>query len=334
MGKKIFVVKQGGIGDVILATPILAELKNQYPDCWITLMVFQNAVDVVTGLSFIDEVFTYNKEKDSIWKLYRKMRGNDMAVFLDLSYRPAMVAALARIPVRIGIEHKRKFWLTHKIKWQEYMDHIYEPYVFGDILKESIGLNIPREKLNKLYIAEADGTDKGKLWEKLQRGNIHEGDRYVVCSPVTAFFLKNWPLERWNELFIRIYREYGMPSVIFGGGKLAFNWNKEAVVDLWGQLNLRQTGELIKNAVMLVNSCSMPIHMASAVDTPCVVLYGYGDPARWAPRNNCTTIKTDLACSPCDGYHGSTCQDPICMKRMSVEEVFGCCRKVLANIEK
>ena len=331
MGKKIFVVKQGGIGDVILATPILAELKNQYPDCWITLMVFQNAVDVVTGLSFIDEVFTYNKEKDSIWKLYRKMRGNDMAVFLDLSYRPAMVAALARIPVRIGIEHKRKFWLTHKIKWQEYMDHIYEPYVFGDILKESIGLDIPREKLNQLYIASADETDREKLWEKLQPGNIHKGDSYVVCSPVTAFFLKNWPLGRWNELFIRIYREYGLKSVIFGSGNLDFNWDKKSVVNLWGQLNLRQVGELIRNAKLLVNSCSMPIHMASAVETPCVVLYGYTDSNRWAPRTKCEIISANIACSPCDGNHAVACQDPICMNKITVEEVFVGCNKLLRN---
>ena len=55
--KKIFVVKQGGIGDVIIATPILAELKKLYPDSYLTLMVFPNAVDLVAGLPFIDEVY-------------------------------------------------------------------------------------------------------------------------------------------------------------------------------------------------------------------------------------------------------------------------------------
>lgn len=50
MRKKIFVTKQGGIGDVILATPILSELKKQYPDSYITLMIFSNAYDIVKGL--------------------------------------------------------------------------------------------------------------------------------------------------------------------------------------------------------------------------------------------------------------------------------------------
>ncbi len=335
MGKRIFVVKQGGIGDVILATPVLAELKKIYPDCYLTLMVFRNAVDVVSGLPFVDEVFTYDKRRDSIRILWKKMRGNDMAIFLDLSYRPAMVAALARIPVRIGLEHKRKFWLTHRIVWREYMDHIYEPYVFGDILKESIGLDIPRENLDKLYITEASPTDKADLQEKLKAfGNLQTGDRYIACSPITAFYLKNWPLERWNELFCRIYREYGFKAVVFGGGELDFAWDEDAVVNLWGKLNLRQVGELIRNAVLLVNSCSMPVHMASALGTPSVVLYGFGDPERWAPREKCEIVNLNLSCSPCDGYHGTTCTDPKCMKEMPVDLVWQACRRQIARQEK
>jgi len=333
MNKNIFVVKQGGIGDVILATPILAELKHLYSDSWITLMVFQNAVDVVKGLPFIDDVFAYNKKTDSIWKMYRKMRGNDIAIFLDLSYRPAMVAAMARIPVRVGIEHKRKFWLTHAIEWQEYMDHTYEPYVFGDILKFSLGIDIPRERLEKIYISSATDREKDDLQQKLRHGSIQQDDSYVVCSPVTAFFLKNWPLERWNELFIQIYKDYSIKSVVFGGGQLVFDWDKDAVVNLWGKLSLRQVGTLIKGASLLINSCSMPIHMASAMGTPSVVLYGFGDPARWAPRNKCAIVKTDLPCSPCDGYRGSTCRDPICMKQMTVSHVYAVVKKMLENNE-
>ena len=68
MRKKIFVTKQGGIGDVILATPILSELKKQYPDSYITLMIFSNAYDIVKGLPFIDEIFIYNKKKDGFLK--------------------------------------------------------------------------------------------------------------------------------------------------------------------------------------------------------------------------------------------------------------------------
>lgn len=329
MGRKIFVTKQGGIGDVILATPVLAELKKLYPDCYITLMILPNAVDVVKGLPFIDEVFIYSKEKVSFWALWKKMRGYDIALYLDLSYRPAMVGALAGIPIRIGIEHKRKFWLNRKIQWQEYMDHTYEPYVLGDIVKNGLGLSIPHEKLNNLYISPANKKDCNDLDVKLSQKRIKSSDKYIVSSPTTAFYLKNWPLDRWNELYVRIYRDYRIKTVIFGSGDLNYNWDKEAVIDLWDQLNLRQVGELIKNACLLVNSCSLPIHMAAAMKTPSVVLYGFTDPKRWAPRERCKIVSLNLPCSPCDGYHGSTCTVPKCMNGISVNMVYDSCKKIL-----
>ena len=67
MGKNIIVVKQGGIGDVLLATPVLAYFKKLWPDCRLTLMTFPNAQEVVQGLPFIDEVFPYEKKRDGFW---------------------------------------------------------------------------------------------------------------------------------------------------------------------------------------------------------------------------------------------------------------------------
>lgn len=327
--KKIFVTKQGGIGDVVVATPALKKLKEIYPQSHITLLIFDNAKDLVDGLPFIDEVFCYNKKRDGFFKLWRKMLGYDAAIFLDLTYRPAMAAALAGIPLRVGLEHKRKFWLTKKIKWEESMDFTYEPYVMGDIINTALDLDIAHEALNKTFIVPANTADCDGLQALLQAKGMKDGAKYITSSPTTAFFLKNWPLERWNEVYRRIYEQYGLKTVLFGGGSLDFAWDEEAVINLWGQLNLRQVGELIKNAALLVNSCSLPIHIAAATSTPSVVIYGYGAPERWAPREKCETVVTPLPCSPCDGYHGSTCTEPKCMQQMTVDEVYAACERQL-----
>ena len=327
--KKIFVAKQGGIGDVILATPVLKKLKDIYPQSYLTLLIFDNARDLVEGLPFIDEVFCYNKKRDGFWRLWRKLLGNDVAIFLDLTYRPAMAAALAGVPIRVGLEHKRKFWLTKKIKWEEYMDFTYEPYVLGDIVNEALELTISHEDLHKPFIVPASIADLDSLHILLRDKGLVMTDEYITSSPTTAFFLKNWPLERWNELYKRIYRKFGLKTILFGSGALDFAWDDEAVINLWGQLNLRQVGEIIKNALLLVNSCSLPIHIAAATNTPSVVLYGYGAPERWAPREMCETVVTSLPCSPCDGYHGSTCNLPKCMQQMTVDEVYEACERQL-----
>lgn len=332
--KNFIVVKQGGIGDVLLATPIIAELKKIYPDSYITFMIKPNALDLVDGLPFIDEVFTYDKNKVSNWQLWKKMHDNDAAIFLDLTYRPVMVAALAGVPVRIGIEHKRKFWLTKKIQWKEYMDHTYEPYVFADIVNEGLNLKIPYDALNKPYIVSANKNDCKDLNKKMkQYGNIDLHSKYVVCSPITAFYLKNWPLEKWKALFQKIYQIYGVKTVIFGGGKLEYQWDRDIIVNLWNKLNLRQVGELVRHSLLLVNCDSMPLHIAAAEDIPSVVLEGPMEPKRWAPRNNCEIVQANLPCVPCDGYRGTTCTDPKCMQQITVEDVFFACEKQFAKQE-
>ena len=330
--KRIMVVKLGGIGDVILATSAVSELKRIYPGAKITLMIYGNAAPLIEGIGFIDEVFVYDKKKVGGFSLFRKMLGYDMAVFLDMSYRPALAAALARVPVRVGLEHKRGFWLTRSLPWQEYMDHTYEPYVFGDILRKALEIDFPRKNLERLFVAAATTEEKNELNRLLEENNVDtQNEKYLVCSPYTAFHLKDWPLVRWNELFTCIYDAYGYRTVIFGATKSDFSWNTAAICDLSTKLTLRQVAELIKNAALLVNSCSMPEHIAAATQTPCVVLYGYTDAERWAPRLNCLRVTSDLPCSPCDGYRGSTCSEAKCMMQISVSQVFEICKKMLGT---
>lgn len=327
---KIFVSKQAGIGDVVLLTPILAELKRQYPNSKITLMTFPNALDAVVGLPFVDEVFFYDKNKDSIWKVIKKMWRHDVALLFDLQYRPALAACLARIPVRIGLAHKRKFWLTHSLPWEKHMDHTYEPYVFAEILQRTIGIELPRENLDKIYFPPISYNEEQVMANALEQYGFSINTPYIACSPKTAFYLKDWPRENWRQLFSQLYDEYKIPVVVFGNyGKNNGLWDMHGVINLCGKTSLREVAFIIKNAKLLVNSCSLPIHIAAAFETPSVILYGYTDPKRWAPRENCIIVAANLPCSPCDGYNGIECKNPKCMQAITVEEVFVACRNLI-----
>lgn len=334
--RKILVTKQGGIGDVLLATPILAELKRAYPEARLTFLVRADAVPIVEGLPFIDQVFPYDKETQGFYPLYQILRGQDAAIFLDLTYRPAMAAALARVPVRIGIRHKRKFWLTSDIPWKPYMDHTYEPYVFANILRDGLGLGLSHERLNQPYLAPPTEEERQELHSVLAAHGLSlatmgfaQGTPYLACAPKTAFFLKDWPLHRWNTLFQRIYQAYGIKSVVFGKTFVSYPWDAQSVINLSGKLSLRQAGELILQAALLVNSDSMPIHMAAAEETPAVILSGPTDPKRWAPRRHAAVVQAKLACVPCDGYHARKCFAPICMETIAIDQVFLACQTMI-----
>lgn len=331
MGLKFFVVRQGALGDVLLSTPILAGLRKAFPDSRTTLMVDPSAVDLVSKLPFVDDVFPYDDEEKPFFRMWRKMLGHDVSFHISLTYRPAVAAALAGIPVRIGIPHKRGMWLTRRVPWRESMDHTYEPFVTAGILKEGgIDLNLSQEELSQLHVAEATEEERVSLFKLLRENGIGSNDPYIVCSPLTSTPLKDWELAKWDKLFCRLRETFGLRAVLFGGGEIPFAWTGGNVVDLARRLTLRQVGELVKNARLLVNSCSFPLHLAAAVHTPCVALYGFTDPARWAPRTNCEVVRAGLPCSPCDSHLGSDCSDPDCMRKIPVDQVFDACVRMLS----
>lgn len=331
--KKIFVSKQAGIGDALLVTSVLASLKREFPDSTITFMTTPSAAPAVQGLPFIDHVLIYDKKKDSIWKVIRSIWHYDAAFFFDLQYRAAVLAFFAGIPIRVGLKHKRKFWLTHGLPWEPYMDHTYEPYVFADILQQTVGIELPKDELDTLYFVQPTPDEEEAIAELLREQGIESGQPYIACSPVTSY-LKDWPVDLWQQFIKEFYKKYKIPLVILGNDngneKL---WDVEGAVSLCGRTNIKQVGYLIKNARLLVSSCSMPLHIAAAFDVPCVGLYGYSDPKRWAPRNNCVIVSSKRFCSPCDSYAGSHCQDAQCMKEIRVEEVLEACHVLIENME-
>lgn len=331
---KIFVSKQAGIGDVVLTTPLLAALKKRYPTSKITLMVFPNALQAVDQLPFIDEVFCYDKKKDSVWEVLRRIWRSDLALCLDLQYRPAMLSFFAGAKVRAGLAHKRKFWLNHSIPWEEYMDHIYEPYALGDILFKTTGIELPRSELATIYFSVPPKQVEQDVTKLLLDRGLAPGSPYLACSPVTAFHLKNWQTKNWQALFTRIYKEFSIPVVFFGSSTPGESLECAGAINLCEKTTLIQAAALIKNSTMLVNSCSLPVHIAAAFKKPTVILYGYGDPNRWAPREDCTVVSAELDCSPCDGYIGTTCTDPRCMRAITVDMVYAACAKKLQTLTR
>ncbi len=323
--KKIFVTKQAGIGDALLVTPILASLKKKFPNSTITFMTTPSAAPALHGIPFIDHVLIYDKKKDSIWKVISSIWRYDAAFFFDLQYRAAALAFFAGIPIRVGLKHKRDLWLTHGLPWKPYMDHTYEPYVFADILQETMGIDLPKEELDKLYFVQPTPKEEDAVADLLVEQGLEKGQPYIACSPVTSP-MKDWPAERWQKFIKIFYEKYKIPLVILGNDNGNNQlWNTEGTVNLCGRTTIKQVGHIVKDAKLLISGCSMPLHIAAAFDVPCVALYGYSNPKRWAPRKNCVVVSANLPCSPCDGYVASTCQYAQCMKDITVEEVLTAC---------
>ncbi|MEW6335105.1 MAG: glycosyltransferase family 9 protein [Thermodesulfobacteriota bacterium] len=157
--------------------------------------------------------------------------------------------------------------------------------------------------------------------------------RFVAVSPVAFWETKLWEDDKFAELGDRIQRELGVGVVLTGGeaGPLERIRARmqHAAANLGGRTTLRELAALYRAADLVVSTDSGPMHLAAAVGTPVVALFGPTDPARTGPYGpGHRIIRRDLDCSPCFRKH---CSAPRCMTDISVEEVFAAVRAVLGK---
>ena len=328
--KNIFVSKRGGIGDVILSTPILRALKNKFPDSTISLLTFANAVESVGELPYIDNILIYDKRLSTSLKIVKHIWHYDLALMLDYSYRPAFLAYVAQIPIRVGVKHKRASLLSHGVEEDPLLDEYYEPYNFSNVLKRGIGLDLITDDLEKIDISPGSNADKRHV-ERLLQSHGLDNEHFVAVAPFTAFAPKDWPLDNYRILIHKIQSQFQLPVVLLGTQQHAERVRDLPAINLFGQTTFIQMSEVIRRAKLLVGSCSGHTHVAAAVSTPAVVLYGPGSAKRWFPQKSAIGVTINLPCSPCQ-TQDRVCDEHLCMRQMSVDLVFNAVEHALTKI--
>ncbi len=174
------------------------------------------------------------------------------------------------------------------------------------------------------FLISIDEENKNKISRILQINNIDKKDRFVAVSPIALWETKLWDDEKIARLCDRIMEESGV-KVIFTGsdrGKLEQIQSRMRLssINLGGETTLRDLAFLYQTASLLITTDSGPMHIAAAVGTPVIALFGPTDPNRTGPYGkNHTIIQKELSCSPC---FLKKCTSMKCMSDITVEEVF------------
>ena len=159
--------------------------------------------------------------------------------------------------------------------------------------------------------------------------------RFVAVNPVAFWETKLWEEEKFAALADRLQEELGIGIVLTGGESVPLEricrMMRTKAVNLGGRTTLRELACLYREAALLVTTDSGPMHLAAAVGTPVVALFGPTDPARTGPYGpGHRIIRKGLSCSPC---FRKRCETPRCMTDISVEEVFAAVKEMLAGRE-
>ncbi|QBG46975.1 lipopolysaccharide heptosyltransferase II [Verrucomicrobia bacterium S94] len=275
MAERILIVGLNWIGDAIMSMPAIQACRQEHPDAHIGILVKPYLKPFWEMHAVPDQILTL----DSMSGTIRAIRdyGFEKACILPNSFRSALLPMLAGVPQRIGFRgDHRRLMLTQVVPVPGgHQSNEYFPIVAPDsvdLVKELPQLNIPEEAFLSL---------ENKFPE---RGN------YVVLMPGAARGAsKMWPLEHFEELARRFLNETRFRIVFAGGGGDADACEElveklgDRTISVAGKTSLKEWAALLKNATLAVANDSGGMHLAAAVDTPVVGIYGITDPEKTGP---------------------------------------------------
>ncbi|MBI4778727.1 glycosyltransferase family 9 protein [Candidatus Desantisbacteria bacterium] len=335
--KKILVIKLVAIGDLVVALPTLRALKQGFPHAHLALMTTPRVREVVEGCPYIDEIIYYDilgKDKGitGLIKLIRilKEKTFDLALELDHYYRiTSLITYSAGIKNRAGFDlpgQGRRGLVTIK---SPYLTDRHEIEAFLEMAK-AVGAKNTLAELVPIWTSQ---EDEKYIDSFFKQNKIQSDDFVVAIHPGTgpSATCRRWAARRFADLADWLIREY-KAKVIFTGAPsevdlvnniLAFMQEKPIVAA--GKTSLKQLAQIARRCGLFISVDTGPLHVAAAMGTRVIGLYGPNIPSKWGPYGEGhLTVYKQLPCSPCTRqYLGqvSRCQNPVCMEQITVEDV-------------
>lgn len=340
MYKNILIARLDRIGDVVLSTPAIKAVRDAYPASHIAVMVRPYARDIVEGNPYLDEVIIYDKggsEKSLSGNLkftnYLRRKNFDLALILHPTKRTHIIIFLAGIPVRVGYDKKWGFLLTKKIPHTKQFGLKHEIDYTLDVLKYA-GIEA---KDRSLYMPIKDASEK-RIAELFEKGGVKNNDMVIAVNPGASCVSKRWRPENFAKVGDALARERGAKIVIISDSKDKPFADKTASLmrttplNLAAQTSVADIASVLKRSRLFISNDSGPVHIACAVGTPVIAIFGRNDrglsPERWGPSGkNDIVLHKDVGCKVCLAHN---CKIGFkCLEAITPEEVIAAAKKIL-----
>lgn len=335
MTKRILIVNVNWVGDIIFSTPFIRTVRMANPDARIACLVHPRCVGMLESNPRLDEIIIYDEEgshKGVIGKaglVFELRKGRfDTAFILHRSFTKALLTWMAGIPERVGYATKNRGGiLTTVVEDPETECHKVEYF-----LNIARAAGMKPDSLSYEFFVEP--SDRAFVAELLAKNGITGKDKVVVLCPGGNWDPKRWPKERFASLADLLTEKAAARIVISGSAKdvaLAQEVKglmKNSSVVTAGETTLRQLGALLGRADLVVANDSGPMHIAVAMKTKTIALFGPTSPRLTGPYGEGSYIviegkagTKEAACEvPC---YDVSCGSNDCMKGIDVADVMG-----------
>lgn len=351
--KKILVVKLDEIGDFVLVTPFLRELRRNFRESKITLIVKKEVFNLAEQCPYVNMVIPLDLKMNKIYRVFqqyfrvfkicKKYLWNEN---FDLAIIPrwdgddnhnAFTAYFSRAKNVIGYnqcngsENLLTVKLTQKCIQHEVKQNL-------EIIK-LLGGNIENEKI-ELWLTKKDNEFASHFIKKFKETNI----TILTIAPGAALKKRMWPKERFAELIKFIKSEAGSNYyfILLGSDKEMYlgNYlekNSYMIINMIGKTSLRQAAAIISNSNLFIGNDSGLVHVAAAVEVPvidisCQPVHGSTEHANSITRFGPWTEKK-IILQPAEGLYPCSynciSKEAHCIKQIKVEDVFEAVKNIL-----
>ncbi len=329
---RILVVKPRAIGDVLLSTAVLPNLRREFMDARIDFLVESFASPVLEGNSFVDNIVAYDTRRDSSISIISAVRKNRYDLVIDLFANPrtAVITLLSGAKYRVGFP----------FKWRRLAYNIVVPPRSGTV--HNVEFNL--DALRRLGV-RVDNTTPSFY---LDDDSIAFASDFISSLELTlgsfitfniggGWETKRWPAEKFIRLSHMIDEEVHQPVVVLYGPSEAKE--AEGIAGSSGAIlapptSLKQMGAIMKASRLLVTNDSGPMHIAAALGVPTLAIFGPTSPHLQGPYGNISEIARNekLDCLECNLTKCSI--GNLCMKELEPETVFEHLKILITKIDE
>jgi heptosyltransferase-1 len=316
---RILIIKPSSLGDVVHALPTVSLIRRKFPEARITWLINDSLTSLLEHCPVIDELLPFERQRfRSPWQFpgfaafLATLRRKRFDVVVDLQglFRSGLMSWATRAPRRIGLGDAREG----------------ARFFYNEIVK------VPRSHAVERYLCAARhlGCDSTPIEFPLGVSPEVKGEGLIGVNPSARWVTKLWGSDKFAELIRRLPRER---VVLTGsaGEREEIEKIAQGCRNFAGETDLFQLAELYRRCAVVITNDSGPMHVAAAVGTPVVGIFGASDPSLTGPYGKeHVVLRADIPCSPCLKDHCTNKVHMECMKLVTVDQVLAATKAFLA----
>lgn len=333
---RILIVRLSAIGDVLHGLPVLNALRDALPKAFLGWVVEGRAAQLLRGHKALDELIElprgWLKSPRAVWDLRRKLRALRFDVAIDLQglSKSAIAARLSGAPRRIGFDgvdgREISPWLNNE-RVAATQTHVIDRNLE---LLGRLGISQPAVRFDL-----TDTTATTAAVDTMLQ-SLRPREHFAVINPGAGWNSKLWPAPRYAAVTRYLGQARGLKSLVVWAGDQERAWAEEIVAGSGGfaslapSTSLPELAALVRRAVLFVGSDTGPLHLAAAVNTPCVAMFGPSPGERNGPygSTHITLQKARLAGSSKERRTANG----DAMAAISIDDVCAACDRILDRL--